>query len=99
MIRWKETPGALNRPSTGLGGASEQSMRTWWRRVSGRGSLRERVLHQLRAAQREVSGMYRCSECGLLVGPEDAVVIDEPSRPCPSCRAAASKSAAQGGAS
>jgi hypothetical protein len=30
--------------------------------------------------------MYVCSVCGLLVGPEDARAIDEPSRPCPVCR-------------
>lgn len=30
--------------------------------------------------------MYLCSNCGLLVGPEDASQIDEPSRPCPACR-------------
>jgi hypothetical protein len=30
--------------------------------------------------------MYRCSECGLLVGAEDETVCDEPSRPCRSCQ-------------
>lgn len=29
--------------------------------------------------------MYRCSNCGLLVGPDDATEVDEPSRPCPKC--------------
>lgn len=29
--------------------------------------------------------MYRCSECGLLIGPEDATECDEPSRPCHAC--------------
>jgi hypothetical protein len=30
--------------------------------------------------------MYQCSECGLLIGAEDETVINEPSRPCTSCR-------------
>jgi len=30
--------------------------------------------------------MYICSECGLYVGAEDETVVNEPSRPCRSCR-------------
>jgi len=30
--------------------------------------------------------MYVCSECGLLVGEADETEINEPSRPCASCR-------------